>query len=212
MSASPPLDCAGVVLAGGRSSRMGREKAALPIDGEPLLARVVGRVREALGEVLVVGPESLAVLVPGVRVVPDCEPGIGPLGGLATALSVVETSRIFLVACDMPFLAPPLAHAMAQLAVEPPPVDALLLRGPRGLEYLHAIYATSCLPAVERVLVSEDRSMRGLVAALRVREVPADWAAAFDPRGLSTFNANTPETWKQALVLAREDAADEEGS
>ena len=140
-------ECSGVVLAGGRSSRMGRDKAALELDGEPLLARVVGRLRAALPVVVVIGPARLHALVPGVPVVPDEYPGAGPLGGLVTALRVVSTSRVFLAGCDMPFVAPGLVRAMALLAAEEPETDAVLLHSPAGagLEYLHGVYTRSCL-------------------------------------------------------------------
>jgi molybdopterin-guanine dinucleotide biosynthesis protein A len=207
MSATVPLDCTGVVLAGGRSARMGRDKAELPIGGEPLLRRVVARLGMALGAVLVVGPESLGAVVPGVGVVPDRAPGTGPLGGLATALAAVETSRLFLVACDMPFIDPQLIRAIALLAAEPPSAEAVLLRTAHGLEYLHAVYATSCRQAVECALASEDHSLRGLIDTLRVREVTAAWAVQFDPEGLSTFNANTPAEWERALALAEAERA-----
>jgi molybdopterin-guanine dinucleotide biosynthesis protein A len=105
----------------------------------------------------------------------------------------------------MPFIAPALVRAMARLATEPPPVDALLMRSPAGLEYLHAVYAASCLPAIETALAGEDRSLRHLVSLLRVREMSAEHAARYDPRGLSAFNANTPEEWARALDIARDE-------
>lgn len=198
-------DCAGVALAGGRSTRMGQDKAALEIGGEPLLRRVVRRLQAALSEVLVVGPEHLAALVPGVRVAPDRVAHRGPLGGLATALELASTPRVFVVACDMPFVEPRLVRAMARLAAQPPPVDALLLRSPAGLEYLHAVYATTCRPMIERVLAGEDRSLHRLVSLLAIRETPREQVALYDPRGLSPLNANTPEEWDRALAIARDD-------
>ncbi len=199
-----PCDCTGVVLAGGRSSRMGQDKVALEIGGEPLLRRVVRRLQAALSEVLVVGPEHLAALVPGVRVAPDRVAHRGPLGGLATALELTSTPRVFVIACDMPFVEPRLVRAMARLAAQPPPVDALLLRSPTGLEYLHAVYATACLPLIEMVLAGEDRSLHHLVSRLSMREMPREQVAVYDPQGRSTFNANTPDEWDRALAMARD--------
>jgi len=198
-------DCTGVVLAGGRSTRMGQDKAALMIGGEPLLRRVVRRLQAALREVLVVGPEHLAAHIPDVRVAPDRAARLGPLGGLATALALVETPRVFLVACDMPFVEPQLVRAMAHLAAEPPLVDALLLRSPTGFEYLHGVYAASCLPLIESMLAGPDRSLRHLVPLLAVREMPREQAVGYDPRGLSAFNANTTDEWERALAIARDD-------
>lgn len=204
-------ETAGVVLAGGRSRRMGQPKAALEIGGEPLLRRVIGRLRDALpGRVLVVGPAELAPLVPGVDIISDARPGAaGPLAGLEAALSYlaglpgVPCRRAFVVACDMPLIAPALVRAMAVFAAtEAGTAAAVTLRGERGPEPLHAVYSLSLLGDVTTLLDSGERSMRMLLAQVRLAEFPADMAAALDPAGLSAFNANTPEEWAAALALA----------
>jgi len=194
----------GAVLAGGASTRMGESKAALILDGEPLLRRVVRRLQRALPAVLVIGPADLAELVPGARVTPDLAPGDGPLGGLRTALHAIATPWAFVIACDMPFVAPPLVQAMAQLAAttERPQFDAVVLRTARGLEPLHAVYHHSCLSPIERQLQSPNRSLAGLLDKLRVRAVEETEAMRYDPHGCSAFNANTPEEWHVALELA----------
>jgi molybdopterin-guanine dinucleotide biosynthesis protein A len=200
--------CIGVVLAGGRSSRMGRDKATLEIGGEPLLARVVGRLSEALPAVVVIGPAHLHDLAPGIPIIPDAYLGAGPLGGLVTALRAVPAPRVFLAGCDMPFVAPRLVRAMTLLAAEEPAASAVLLRSPAGLEYLHGIYARGCLPVAERMLIAGERSLRSLAlvadVAGNVREVPAEVARRYDPSGLSAFNANTPEEWLRAKALVGE--------
>jgi molybdopterin-guanine dinucleotide biosynthesis protein A len=195
-------DTTGVVLAGGRSSRMGRDKASLLIAGEPLLQRVVGRVRQALEEVLVVGPHELKRLVPGVRVIPDLQLARGPLGGLVTALQTVDTSWIFVVGCDMPFVEPALVSAMIAQAAAHGDCDAVVLGSERGAEPLHAVYSHSCLPRALVQLTSGDRSMLRFLGGLRVCELGHDEVARYDPLGLSSFNANDPQEWARALTLA----------
>jgi molybdopterin-guanine dinucleotide biosynthesis protein A len=150
----------GVVLAGGASARMGRSKAALELRGEPLLRRVVRRLRLALPNVLVVGPPDLATLVPDATVLPDLTLGTGPLGGLHTALRAVTTPWVFVVACDMPFVAPALVRAMARLATVHADADAVALRTTHGVEPLHAVYQRSCLAAVEQVRVGRGSALR----------------------------------------------------
>ncbi|MBF6589045.1 MAG: molybdenum cofactor guanylyltransferase [Ktedonobacterales bacterium] len=203
-NAAPLKEAVGVVLAGGRGRRMGQEKAALRIGGEPLAWRVARRVSAALARVVVVGPASLRSLLPDVVVLEDREPGLGPLGGLATVLRTVEAPRVFLVACDMPFVAPPLIRAMVTEAVAAPDAQAVLLRTARGLEPLHGVYDRACLGVVEARLASVDRSLRGVVGCLVVREFSLAAAVPLDPTGLSAFNVNTPEEWARALALARE--------
>lgn len=197
----------GVVLAGGQSARMGQSKAALPIGGEPLLRRVVRRLGAAFADVLVIGLPELAVLAPDARVLPDQHPGLGPLAGLEAALAAITTPRAFVVACDMPFIAPALARAMAASAAMLPDVDVVALRSSHGVEHLHAVYHVSCLPRIRAQLDAGDRSLRALLAGLRVHAFSPEDAARYDPTGLSAFNANTPEEWARALALAAVESA-----
>jgi molybdopterin-guanine dinucleotide biosynthesis protein A len=181
---------------------MGRDKAALPIGGEPLLRRAVGRLRLALAEVIVVGAPALAPLVPATRIVADEWPGRGPLGALATAFHATDAEWVMLVACDMPFTQPALIREIARLALTTSEVDAVAPRGARGLEPLHAAYHRACLPLAIARLAGDDSSLQGMLTGLRVREVTPDEARRLDPEGISTFNANTPEQWQRALRLA----------
>lgn len=201
---APITGVVGAVLAGGASSRMGRDKAALLIGGEPLLRRAVGRLRLALAEVIVVGSPALAPLVPDMRVVADEWPGRGPLGALATALRATDAPWVLLVACDMPFTQPALIREIARRALTTPAVDVVALRGPRAVEPLHAAYSCACLPLALERLAGADVSLRGLLAAVQVAEISPEEARLLDPDGLSAFNANTPEEWQRALRMAGE--------
>lgn len=193
-------DATGVVLAGGASMRMGKSKAALEIGGEPLLRRVVKRLALALPAVLVVGPSELADLVPSTPVVPDVLSAQGPLGGLYTALLTVATPWLFVVASDMPFVAPALVRAMARMAARVE-CDALVLRRGDRLEPLHAVYNMRCLLAVDTQLHAGVRSLHALLERVQTEEFPVHEAAQLDPDGLTAFNANTPEDWARALAL-----------
>jgi molybdopterin-guanine dinucleotide biosynthesis protein A len=190
------------VLAGGKSQRMGREKALLPLLGEPLVARAVRRLRMVLPEVVVIGPPELAPHLPGTRIVPDQEGGLGPLGGVATAFAEVAARRIFLVACDMPFVVPDLVEAMLAAAARTPWAQAVVLRTARGWEPLHAVYDAACAPVVSAQLMRGERSLHHLLAQLAVSEVGAEVVAALDPAGRSTLNVNTPADWGRAIELA----------
>lgn len=194
----------GVVLAGGASRRMGQPKAALLAGGEPLLHRVVRLLSAVVPEVIVVGSPAFAALVPENRLVPDAFPGRGPLGGLRTAFDATAAPWLFLVACDMPFLRPPLIRALVERARTAEDADALALRGATGLEPLHACYSRRCLAALDaQIAVGEDWSMRDLLARLQVLELPDDVWVRFDPERQSATNINTPEEWAAAQVLLR---------
>ncbi|MEO7001617.1 MAG: molybdenum cofactor guanylyltransferase [Ktedonobacterales bacterium] len=205
-----------VVLAGGRSQRMGQDKAALPIGGESLLARMVKRMRQATPHALVIGPPTLmpllATALPDVALIADDTPNLGPLGGLATALRYLcasfVTPRAFVVACDMPFVAPKLIVAMARLADDSPAAQVVALHTDQGWEPLHAIYSIACLPIIEQHIAAGERSLQRMLDHLSVREMTSEEAARYDPRRLSTFNANAPEDWKRALRLAMTEKGD----
>ena len=198
--------CVGVVLAGGKSARMGTEKAALRIGDETLLARVVRRLRLALPEVYVVGPPHLAAFIPGTAVIPDQTPAVGPLGGLTTALAHAPSQRAFVIGCDMPFVSPALVRAMARYAARYPGADVIALRTPRGLEPLHTVYAPTCASAArERLAAADAPSLSALLEQLQVTELPASIVARYDPSGRSTFNANSPEDWREALAIYAEE-------
>lgn len=202
----PVAGVVGVVLAGGASRRMGREKAALPIEGQPLLRRAVSRLRLALAEVIVIGHPTLAPLVPDTRIIEDAWPGRGPLGALATALQATDAEWVLLTACDMPFTQPALVREMARLALTDQTADAIVLRGLHRLEPLHAVYRRACQPTALERLASADVSLLGLLATLRIHEVAPEVAQRLDPSGISSFNANTPEEWQRALRLAEAQA------
>ena len=200
--------CAGVVLAGGKSARMGMEKAALRIGDETLLARIVRRLHLGLAEVYVIGPPHLAALIPGTAVIPDETPDIGPLGGLYSALAHIPSQRIFVMGCDMPFVGPALVRAMAHYAARHPEADVVALRTARGLEPLHAVYAHTCASAAqERLIAADGHSLSALLDRLSVKELPKRIAAREDPSGRSTFNANSPEDWREALAIYAEESS-----
>lgn len=194
----------GVILAGGRSHRMGENKAEMLFGGEPLLTRVARRLSPAIDELLVIGPQSLASLAPQARVVEDALPALGPLGGLYTALTMLTATtraRIFLVACDMPFISLGLVRAMLAFAGTRGDADVIALEANGRVQPLHAVYSRACLPAVERALEARDHSLHALLAQLNVVTIDAEIVHREDPEGLSAFNMNTPEDWQRALRL-----------
>lgn len=183
---------------------MGENKAELLIAGEPLVYRVVHRLEPVVDELLVIGPEALQPLVPQARVVSDVMPGMGPLGGLFTALKTTSCDHIFLAACDMPFVEPGLVRVMLAMAKDNAEADAVVLQDGARAQPLHVVYSTKCLSSVERALASDNHSMRALLADLLVVVVDTAIMSQEDPRGLSAFNANTPADWEYALHLAND--------
>jgi len=182
--------CTGVLVAGGRASRMGGvPKGLLRVGGEPIAARSIALFRRLFGAALVVANDPAPYAELGVPIVGDLLRGRGAPGGLHAALSAAETPWVFAAGCDMPFLD---ARAIAFLAGKRAGVDAVLVRFGGRLEPLHAFWSRACLPALERLLAGGEPSLRDLAAAVRARIVEEDEWRGVDPEGRALENANTP--------------------
>ncbi len=166
---------AGVVLCGGRSRRMGVDKATIEIDGSTLLDRAISRLREACDPVLV-APGDVQLGAGEHEIVEDAVPGAGPLAALVTALRRSPHPLIAVVAVDMPWLDPALLHLLAGRIGDR---DVAVCETDRGVEPLHAVYATSALGPAESALRSPDRSLHGLLWQLRVLTLAeTEWRSA----------------------------------
>jgi len=181
---------AGIVLAGGRSSRFGSAKLAAELDGRSLLDHAIEAVAAVSTETLVViGPGGPAPeLPPGVRTVRDREAFGGPLAGLAAALDATEAPIAIVVGGDMPRLRPEVLRAMLA-AVESrdaggPPPDAVVLEDAGGLRPLPlAIRVERARVAAAATLASSQRSLRALLDRLVVRVLRPDEWRQLDPGG-----------------------------
>jgi molybdopterin-guanine dinucleotide biosynthesis protein A len=186
----------GAVMAGGLSTRFGRDKALLEIGGETLLRRTVRVLKEVTGEVLVLGPPERAKQVSGVTVVQDSKPGTGPLGGIATALATRRGDAVLAVAVDMPFLNATLLGYLVRLAED---ADVVLPVAEGRGQQLHAVFGPASLPHIEEQMLRGDFKIDRFFPLVRVRRVEEDELLALDP-GLRSFrNVNTTEAWKEIL-------------
>jgi molybdopterin-guanine dinucleotide biosynthesis protein A len=208
-SAVPSPRVSGIVLAGGKSRRMGRDKALLEFDGAPLIARVLARVRAVCAQVLVVADDVEAYARFGAPVIPDVYPGKGSLGGIFSGVYAARAEYALVVACDLPFLneallrylislAPhndiviPRAHAPIGRAKSATRYDQLDVKA-SGLQATHAIYSKRCLEPMRARLLANDLRIINFFDEVRVRVVEPDEVARFDPQGWTFFNVNTPE-------------------
>ena len=189
-----------VVLAGGRSKRLGKDKALLMLNGQPLLARAVHTVAALSDDLIVVTnhPESHGVAASPARMVPDEVPGVGSLMGLYSGLKACRHPRAVVVACDMPFLSITLLRYMASLAGD---YDAVVPRQGKWFEPLHAAYGRTCLPAIEEALARGQRQIISFFDDVRVRYVDGHELDAVDPEHQSFLNVNTDRDWK--LIVRR---------
>lgn len=194
-----------VVLAGGVSSRLGRDKALETLGGETLLRRLVRRASEAVGSddlVIVVADGGQSERAPKDlrhRVVVDALSGMGTLGGIYTGIEAARNKWALVVACDMPFLSPPLIAYMTGLRDG---VDAVVPVVSGRPEPTHALYSWRCIPAIAERLEAGRLKASGFLDSVSVRYVAEDEARRFDPELLSFFNVNRPEDLRRALEIA----------
>ena len=187
-----------VVLAGGRSQRLGVDKTLLRVDGVWLLQRIVEQLRTLSNDVLVVANEAPKLAPLGVQVVPDRQVGIGPLAGILAGLEAMRNEVGLFVACDMPLLNRRLLRYMIRLSVD---VDVVIPRNGDETEPLHALYGKGCLGPVAASLEHGRRRVIYFFDRVRVRYVDPDEMAVYDPLGLSLFNINQPVDLTRAQQL-----------
>jgi len=175
------------ILAGGKSSRMGQNKALLPFGTESMIERVVATARSITDRILVVTNSPAEYVSLGLAMTPDRFIGIGPLGGIHAALSTVSTPRCLVLACDLPLLSTSLLHSLLQTD---PGADAIVLSNSGKLEPLCAVYATSLLALIEEHIHSKNFAVHAILEKVRVQRV--DISAQNNWKHQLT-NVNTPE-------------------
>ena len=175
------------MLTGGKSSRMGEDKALLPFRGGVLAGHVAATVSAAAGSAVLIGnPQKYGHL--GYLVVPDRRPGAGPAGGIESALSYTIADWNLLVACDMPGISAKFLRGLLD-AAERLQADALVPAGPSGrLDPLSAVYHRRCLDTLRGALEAGVRKVTDALAGLEVARWAVDDRACFE-------NLNTPEEW-----------------
>jgi molybdopterin-guanine dinucleotide biosynthesis protein A len=180
----------GIILAGGKNLRMGRNKAFLEINGQRIIDRTKSLFLEIFDEVLLVTNSPLEYIGLHLRTVVDLIPDKGSLGGIYTGLFHSSHSHAFVAACDMPFLNQGLIGRLIQLA---PDYDIVIPKTEDGLQPLHAIYSQKCLPLMKELLRQENLKIIDFFHKVKKREVSPEEILPFDPQLSSFRNVNTPE-------------------
>lgn len=189
------LSACGALMAGGRSIRMGTNKALLDWQGQPLIAHLAGRFAEWFSQVVIVTNSPADYSFLGLPMVSDRQPDLGPLAGLEAALRYSREPVVFCAACDMPFLNGDLIAHMVSLM---PGYEAVVPRRDGRYETLHAAYGRACLPHVSACLDEGQYQVRAFFDRVRVRELAAADLAPFGDPGRLLFNCNTPADLEQA--------------
>ena len=194
-------EVSGIILAGGKSSRFGRNKALATLGGRTIIEDLALRFRRAFEEVIIVASDPSPYENLGVKVARDRVPGKGPLGGIHAGLAAAAYPRSFCLACDMPFVSLELAAYMASLA---PEADAVVPRIGDHYEPMHAVYVKTCLPAIERQLSAPDVKIIAFYSAVRVRVVSEGEVRRFGYPARIFFNINTVSDYGRAEEMIAE--------
>ena len=189
-------DATAVVLAGGKSSRMGRPKSLLLFDGEPLITHIVRGLKQMFAETVVVAaPEQELPDLP-VILVRDEVAYQGPVGGIYYGLNAASGEFCFVTSCDVPFLnAALISRLMAQILN----YDVAVPYWEDRFQPLHAVYRRSVLPLLKEQLDRGELRPIYLFDKVRTLKIGEDEIRLFDPEGLSFLNMNTPDDYERAL-------------
>lgn len=190
-------DFSAIVLAGGKSRRMGRPKALLDFGGEPLVVHLVRKLGRLFDEIVVVSaPEQELPGMP-VILVRDEIAYQGPVGGIYYGLRATSGTASFVTSCDVPFLNPALVRCLVDRSTD---CDVVVPRWEGRLQPLHAVYRKSVLPFMERQL--EEGRLRPVYLYDKVRtcEIEEGEIQTVDPGGGSFINMNTPEDYAAAVA------------
>ena len=198
------MEISSIVLAGGKSLRLGHDKVFETVGNQNLLDLVIDRVTPLSGETILVTASNNALIESdtyfGLKMVTDIYPGKGPLGGVYTGLITSSSFCNLVVASDMPFLNPALLRYMMEISTG---FDVVVPRIGDLMEPLHAIYTKNCLEPMEHLLKQDKLSIHRLFPMVKTRYVEADEIETFDPEHLSFFNINTRSDLLKAKEIAR---------
>ncbi|MDH7576300.1 MAG: molybdenum cofactor guanylyltransferase [Bacillota bacterium] len=193
------MEAAGIILAGGKSSRFQGNKAFAEIASQRIIDRIIALLRDVFPKLIVVTNSPSEYQDLEVEVVKDLIPCRGPLSGIHTGLIISPYALNFVAACDMPFISGALAAYLVKQATSDDDAVVPLIRG--YPEPLFAVYRKTCLPFIETCLQAGNYKVTSFYDSVRVRYVPE--AELIPLGGLKNFfNINTREDLKQASNIA----------
>jgi molybdopterin-guanine dinucleotide biosynthesis protein A len=194
--------CSLVILAGGLSSRMGRDKASLPAGDGTLIEHLARRLAPVVDETIIAGG-SVHPPFEGVRIVADHRPGLGPLAGMLAGFAVAKERLVWVVGCDLPDVEPALGGLLLALAGD---YEAVVPRPDQEPEGVCALYVRELAPRIVALLEAGQRSLKSLLDRSLVHYVGSDELRAVDPQLRSFRNINTAadyEDWLRTQPVSR---------
>ena len=180
----------GIILSGGKSIRMGENKAFLEVRGKRMLDHTVALLQEIFGQVILVTNELLEYSYLNLEIAVDLIPKRGPLIGIYTGLFYSSYPYSFITACDMPFLNRKIIEYMLTITKN---YDVVIPHLNDGYHPLHALYSKRCLKFIEELISEDNLKITDFFNRVKVREVPSDEIVSLDPDLRSFLNINTPK-------------------
>jgi molybdopterin-guanine dinucleotide biosynthesis protein A len=193
-----------IILAGGKSLRLGRSKFLEIIEDKSLIQWVVDRLAVLSTEIIIATARGEAIPCSSaveIKTVADMYPRKGPLAGIYSGLMASSSSRAIVVGCDTPFLSVGLLEYMTQTS---PTFDIAVPRIKDKVEPLCAVYSKNCLAPIQELLEQNELRIIELFRMVKVRYVEEDEINSFDPEHLSFFNINSQADLERARRLAAE--------
>jgi molybdenum cofactor guanylyltransferase len=187
----------GIVLAGGKSSRMGVEKALLNLDGNTIIDKILYVYKRIFQNIIIVTNSPKKYKGCGAKLTKDIVADKGPLGGIYTGLLESKDEYCFVAACDMPFINEELIRYI--ISMENYDVVVPVLEG--KFEPLFALYSKSCLKVLKKQLEEDKLSIADFLLKVNIKEVKIDEIRMFDKQLLSLININTPEDFRAASIM-----------
>ncbi len=188
-----------IILAGGKSERMKKNKAMVILDGKPIISHVCEILRDTFDDLLIVTNNPCDYAFLGIRMVTDLIKEKGSLGGLYTGLFYATSPHALVVACDMPFLKKEvLEYIIKQVR---PCWDVVVPRISGRFEPLHAVYSRGCLKYIYQNIMANELKITGFYDRVRVKAVDEVELSIIDPEMESCVNINTPEDLIKARTL-----------
>jgi molybdenum cofactor guanylyltransferase len=189
----------GIILSGGRNSRMGVNKAFLEVEGTRLIDKALRIYRGIFAEIIIVTNDPLTYLeFSDATIITDIYKKKGALGGIFSGLFYASNQYSFVIACDMPFLNKDFIQYMTGLAGHH---DIIVPETPEGRQPLHAVYSRNCLPAIKKLLEADKLKISGFYRDMRLLTVTEKEINPFDKDGRLFLNLNTPEDLKGKALL-----------
>ncbi len=184
-----------IILAGGKSTRMGEDKAFIELRGRAIIEHILAVFLALSDDIVIVtnNPEQYRCL--GQRIVSDLLPQSGSLVGLYSGLHAIAYQHAFAVACDMPFISVPLVNYMIKQIDD---YDAVIPSYDDYYEALHAIYSCACIPVIEAQLTRGDYKITNFFDQIRARYINKTEIARFASGHWSFFNVNNPSDLERA--------------